>query len=125
ARRRLACGYLPATVETYFATAWIWAAVSLPLNAGMTPPPFVTCFATVSWSGLRSSRFGPVVPDAPAAFSVWQLLQPADAKVCLPCAPPDPPPPPPPPPPPVVVGGGAAPPVAFTPQDGTAAHLAT
>lgn len=34
--------YLPAEEETYFATAWIWAGVSFPANAGITPPPTVT-----------------------------------------------------------------------------------
>ncbi len=34
--------YLPAEEETYCATALICAGVSFPLNAGITPPPFVT-----------------------------------------------------------------------------------
>jgi hypothetical protein len=33
---------LPATDETYVATAAICAGVSLPLKAGITWPPFVT-----------------------------------------------------------------------------------
>src|SRR5690242_21789285 len=34
--------YLPAFAETYFATAMICASESLPLNAGITPPPTST-----------------------------------------------------------------------------------
>ena len=36
--------YLPAWVATYFATASICAFVRTFLKAGMTWPPFVTCF---------------------------------------------------------------------------------
>jgi hypothetical protein len=32
-----------------------------------------------AFDGFASSRFGPTVPLAPAAASVWQPLQPADA----------------------------------------------
>ena len=34
--------YLPALSATYLATALIWASVSTPLKAGMTPPPWMT-----------------------------------------------------------------------------------
>jgi len=34
--------YLPAEEETYLATAWIWAGVSVCWNDGMTPPPTIT-----------------------------------------------------------------------------------
>jgi hypothetical protein len=33
---------VPATVETYLATAWIWAFDSELPNAGIPPPPLVT-----------------------------------------------------------------------------------
>ena len=36
--------YLPAWVDTYFATASICAFMRTFLKAGMTWPPFVTCF---------------------------------------------------------------------------------
>src|SRR3954451_8816466 len=52
----------------------------------MGPPPWMTWFATVSWLGFRSSRFGPTLPLEPAAFSVWQPPHPAEAKTCLPAA---------------------------------------
>jgi hypothetical protein len=44
--------YLPATLETYAATASICAFVSRPLNAGMILPPFVTCFTTRAFDGF-------------------------------------------------------------------------
>ena len=44
--------YLPATDETYLATALICASVSLPLNAGMTLPPWITWFWTTGKGGL-------------------------------------------------------------------------
>ena len=34
--------YFPAELETYSATAWIWAGLSFPLNAGISPPPTIT-----------------------------------------------------------------------------------
>ena len=34
--------YFPAEEETYFATAWIWAGLSFPWNAGIKPPPTIT-----------------------------------------------------------------------------------
>ena len=34
--------YLPAEEETYCATAWIWAGLSFPWNAGIAPPPTIT-----------------------------------------------------------------------------------
>ena len=45
------------------------------------------CASTVSSSGMRSSRFGPVVPSEPAAASVWQVPQ-LLAKTAAPSAPP-------------------------------------
>ena len=48
----LARGYLPALAATYAATALICAAVSWPLNGGMPPPPFVTCFSTAARDGF-------------------------------------------------------------------------
>jgi hypothetical protein len=66
---------LPATDDTYFATDSIWVSDSWPPNAGIPPPPFVTWFLTVSSSGLRSSRFGPTEPVAPASARVWQVAQ--------------------------------------------------
>ena len=41
----------------------------------MPPPPFVTCFTTTSFDGFRSSRFGPTLPLALAAASVWHEEQ--------------------------------------------------
>ena len=52
----------------------------------MTPLPLVTRSTTSSEGGFASSRFGPTVPLAPASLSVWQLLQPAVSKTCLPAA---------------------------------------
>jgi hypothetical protein len=57
----------------------------------MPPPPFVTWLTTVSLSGWRSSRLGPVEPVDPAAARVWQLPQPALAKTSAPAALPPPP----------------------------------
>src|SRR4029079_140736 len=73
--------YLPAEEETYCATAWICASLNLPLNAGIAPPPTSTWWATTSVAGLIWSRFGPTVPVAPAAESVWQPAQPAPLKI--------------------------------------------
>ena len=39
---RLGPSYFPAEEETYFATAWIWAGLSFPWNAGIEPPPTIT-----------------------------------------------------------------------------------
>ena len=63
----LAGGSVP---DTNCATALISAADRRPLNDGMTPAPEVTIPSTVSAFGFASSRFGPVVPDEPAAASV-------------------------------------------------------
>src|SRR5690242_1539702 len=53
----------------------------------MIAPPFVTCVTTLSLGGMSWSRFGPTVPVAPASFSVWQPLQPADpVKIAFPAA---------------------------------------
>src|SRR5262249_43344847 len=68
--------YLPATEETYFATAWICAGVSLPLKDGIAPLPFVTRSTTRPWGGLAWSRLGPTVPFEPASLSVWHPVQP-------------------------------------------------
>ena len=88
-----------------------WSALSCDLNEGITPLPFVTRSTTSAFGGFASSRFGPTVPVAPASFSVWQLVQPAVWKTCLPaatCAPP-----PALPPPPLGFGGGAGEGVGF------------
>ena len=63
----MAVGSVP---DTNCATAVISAADRRPLNDGMTPEPEVTIASTVSALGFASSRFGPVVPDEPAAASV-------------------------------------------------------
>src|SRR4051812_37674234 len=47
-------------------------------------PPVRTWDATVTSSGLSSSRFGPTWPFAFAALSVWQPEQPAVLKRCAP-----------------------------------------
>src|SRR5439155_24729864 len=83
---RRVLSYFPATVETYVATASISAALSCPLNEGITPFPFVTRSTTSAFGGFFSSRFGPTVPVAPASLSVWQLVQPAFSKTALPWA---------------------------------------
>src|SRR3954451_7950680 len=61
----------------------------------MAPPPVLTCLTTRSEEGLSLSRFGPTVPEAPAAFSVWQFLQPASENTFAPAVlpPPEEPPP--------------------------------
>jgi hypothetical protein len=53
-------------------------------NAGIPPSPLVTICCTRWALGLASSRFGPDAPEEPAAASVWQPPQPADAKTALP-----------------------------------------
>src|SRR6266571_5117504 len=50
----------------------------------MPLPPLRTWRTTVDWSGLSSSRFGPIWPFAFAAFSVWQPAQPAVANTFAP-----------------------------------------
>jgi len=40
------------------------------LKAGMMLPPFSTWCCAIAKAGLSVSRFGPIVPVAPAAFSV-------------------------------------------------------
>ena len=72
--------------ETKAATSWICFSLSDPLNAGIGPPPTSTWWTTIAVSGFSWSRFGPTVPVAPAAFSVWQPPQPAEAKTSLPAA---------------------------------------
>ena len=76
-------GYEP---ETKAATSWICCSVSSSSNDGIAPPPSVTCLTTWSYEGDASSRFGPTLPDEPAAENVWQPPQPADAKTSLPAA---------------------------------------
>lgn len=44
--------YLPATEETYCATASICAALNRPLKAGIAPPPTSTWCITVSFDGF-------------------------------------------------------------------------
>ena len=46
----------------------------------------MTSSTTSAASGLASSRFGPTLPDEPAASSVWQPPQPAEAKIFSPAA---------------------------------------
>jgi hypothetical protein len=98
---------LPATEETDSATASISASESWPLNEGIPPWPFVTRSSTSDFAGFASSRFGPTLPVEPASASVWQPVQPAELKTCLPSGLP-------PPPPPEVVGAGGLAPVAAT-----------
>src|ERR1044072_9342825 len=50
----------------------------------MTFPPFVTWRTTLASAGFSWSRFGPTWPCEPAAFSVWQVVQPALRKTALP-----------------------------------------
>src|SRR5437762_1044335 len=52
----------------------------------MTPLPCLTRSTTRAFGGFFWSRFGPTVPFAPASASVWQLVQPAVWKLCLPSA---------------------------------------
>src|ERR1700722_20190842 len=66
---------VPATVETYLATDWIWALDSELPKAGIPPPPLVTWWTTSASDGLSWSRLGPTVPVEPAAASVWQEAQ--------------------------------------------------
>ena len=45
-------------------------------SAGIAPPPFSICFATVSSeSGARLSRSGPTLPLVPASLREWQAPQ--------------------------------------------------
>src|SRR5262245_1536567 len=67
----------PAALATQSASCWISLVESDPENDGIPPPPEATCAATVALDGLRTSRFGPTVPDDPAAPSVWQPPHPA------------------------------------------------
>src|SRR6202042_1493834 len=66
---------VPATVETYLATDWIWALDSELPKAGIPPPPLVTWWTTSASDGLSWSRLGPTDPVEPAAASVWQAAQ--------------------------------------------------
>jgi aminopeptidase len=71
----------------YFATFSMSVLLSCPENDGMTPLPCVTRSITSAYGGFFSSRFGPTLPVAPASFSVWQFLQPAEpVKTALPAA---------------------------------------
>jgi hypothetical protein len=63
-------GAVGSVPDTNCATALISAADRRSLNDGMSPVPDVTIRSTVSALGFASSRFGPVVPDEPAAASV-------------------------------------------------------
>src|SRR4051794_23029454 len=51
------------------------ASESVPLKAGIGPPPTSTWCCTVAVSGFSSSRFGPTAPVVPASASAWQLPQ--------------------------------------------------
>ena len=75
---------MPAFEETNSATASICAVEYESLNDGITPLPFVTRSITSSFDGFASSRFGPTLPLAPAAASVWHPLQPDSAKIDFP-----------------------------------------
>lgn len=77
-------GYFPAFDDTYSATAFIWSADSVSLNAGIAPPPLATWASTFAADGLTVSRLGPTRPLAPAAASAWQLAQPAESKTSFP-----------------------------------------
>ena len=44
--------YLPALAATYFATALICASVSVPLKAGIAPPPWMTWFCATGNDGF-------------------------------------------------------------------------
>ena len=60
---------LVAEPETNAATASISEPESLPAKDGIPPPPDLTCWTTWSRVGLSWSRFGPIVPVEPAAWS--------------------------------------------------------
>ena len=68
------------------ATSRICFALRASLNDGIGPPPTCTWCTTRANGGFNWSRFGPTVPDDPAAFSVWQPPHPALAKTALPAA---------------------------------------
>jgi len=54
AKAKLSLGhYLPAWDATYFATASICALLRMLLKAGMTWPPFVTCFWAMANDGIN------------------------------------------------------------------------
>jgi hypothetical protein len=52
AARLRGTGYEPATAATYAATALICFGTSVPPNAGMPPPPFVTCVTIAASLGF-------------------------------------------------------------------------
>ena len=54
----------------HVATSRISCSDSSPANAGIAPPPFVTCSTTSSNDGASSSRFGPTEPVEPGLESV-------------------------------------------------------
>ena len=87
-RRGKSAGRISPTCDstTYAATSAISCSLSWSLNAGIAPWPFVTRSTTSSASGLASSRFGPTLPDEPAASSTWQPPQPAEAKTSWPAS---------------------------------------
>ena len=60
---------------TYAVTSLICFSLSVPLNAGMPPPPFSTCFftAAASFADGIAVRSGPPLPPVPAA--PWQPAQ--------------------------------------------------
>ena len=64
----------------------ICCSLSWSPNGGIAPEPLVTRSTTRAASGFESSRFGPTAPEAPAASSVWQPPQPAEAKTASPAA---------------------------------------
>jgi hypothetical protein len=53
-------------------------------NGGIAPLPLWTRSRIFASGGFASSRFGPTVPCELAALSVWQAVQPAVRKTCLP-----------------------------------------
>jgi hypothetical protein len=72
---------------TYSDTASISASLSVSPYGGMLPTPFFTALLTFALSGFMLSRFGPIVPALPAAFSVWHSPQGGVAlseKICFP-----------------------------------------
>ena len=61
---------VPAAAETYVATSWICSSLSVSAKDGMGLAPFVTRSTASSTDGFVASRFGPMVPVAPASASV-------------------------------------------------------
>ena len=87
-RERSACasrrGYPARDWNTNSATSSICCGVSLSTYACIVPLPFVIAVRIFACVAVDLSRFGPIVPVEPAAFSVWHAPQAVETKTSLP-----------------------------------------